>query len=757
VAINDDRDALTQAGRHADAARLAAAAGDHAGAAVLWERIWEFVAAAGAWDAAGDVSRALGAAIAANDGPLMARYHEQLLATAGGAAAAFAVYVRNRRHGPAARLAESLGDGDRAIELYQRAHLDLDAARLLAAAGRDREAARLLERALELANDDERAEIGLQLGRIYSGRGTYELAVRHLQDATRSPAVAIAARRVLVVALAGLGLAEAARETLRQLRTDDPSVTAELSEYLRQAQAQRPVVVAREREVIAGRYRLDGLLGAGASGRVFRAVDESTGRVVAIKMYFAANARGSAGYERFLREARVAAGLRHPGLVDVYDASLDHGFLVMEFLPGGSLAQRLAAGETFGGAQVRRLGLELLAGLEVAHHRGVVHRDIKPANVFFDGRGSAKLGDFGVAHLIDLGQTQTGGLIGSLAYMSPEQITGAAITITADMYGLGVTLFEALTGRLPFLGPDFVAQHLGEPAPEPSAVAAQVAPTWDPILARLLAKSPNERYSSISAVRAGLTEIQLGDRSGPSVVIPRPRRDSGAATPAGTVDDEPVPLEGRYQFESPCGATAWSRLSRAVDVSLDRSVVIERFDDSPTADRAIAWLRSLARANSPFVQRALAYDRATRTVVFEAATGVGLATGAPTIAITSGVRLLKRLARACAAIHMIDRVHGSINTATVVIADEHIPIVMIAGVEPPGAATARTDVDGAIALVAQVMSNASTGDPARVIIDALSPGLTVEIRSELTAGDRHDGESLYAWADALEIAHLRSR
>ena len=119
------------------------------------------------------------------------------------------------------------------------------------------------------------------------------------------------------------------------------------------------------------------------------------------------------------------------------------------------------------------MALEIIGGLEAAHHRGVVHRDIKPANIFFDARGTAKLGDFGVAHLVDLGQTQTGGLIGTLAYMSPEQITGAPITIAADLYSLGITLFEALTGRLPFLGPDFVAQHLGEAA----AGADQRSPT----------------------------------------------------------------------------------------------------------------------------------------------------------------------------------------------------------------------------------------------------------------------------------------
>src|SRR4029079_2439785 len=132
--------------------------------------------------------------------------------------------------------------------------------------------------------------------------------------------------------------------------------------------------------------------------------------------------------------------------------------------------QRLAASERLAAVQVRRMALDIIAGLQAAHHRGLVHRDVKPANVFFDARGTAKLGDFGVAHLVDLGQTQTGGLIGTLAYMSPEQITGAPISIAADIYALSGTLFGAVPGRLPFLGPDFVAQHLGEEPPAPTTV-----------------------------------------------------------------------------------------------------------------------------------------------------------------------------------------------------------------------------------------------------------------------------------------------
>lgn len=751
MAINDDRDALTQAGRHAEAASEAALAGDHVGAARLWERIWRFERAALAWRAAGEIGRALAAALDAKHDGLIAELHAALVATDDGARAALEIYARRHRPSEAGELAERLGDRERAIGFYQRAHRDLDAARLLEAAGRDREASRVLERALELAIDDERAELHLRLGRIHAARGGYDVAARHLQEAVKNPALASEARRHLVVALAGLGLSDGAREALRALRRDAPEVPAELSEFLRAAQAARPVPVDREREVVAGRYRLDGLLGAGAAGRVFRALDETTGRTVAVKMYFAAGARGSAAYERFVRETRIAAGLRHPALVEVFETSLDHGFLVMEYLPGGSLAQRLASGDVLNGAQARRLGLELLGGLEIAHHRGVVHRDLKPANVFFDGRGAAKLGDFGVAHLIDLGQTQTGGLIGSLAYMSPEQITGAPITIAADLYGLGVTLFEALTGRLPFLGPDFVAQHLGETPPRPSEVGVGVVPGWDAIVLRLLAKSPTDRHGSIAEVRAELEVIDLGDRSGPAMTVPRPRRETSPHALAALAQDEPVVEEARYRFENPLGTTAWSRLTRAVDSRLDRSVVIERFDDGELADGRIAWIRAMARAQTPFVQRALGYDRATRTAVFEAPAGAPLAGATASLAPADVLRLLKRLARAVAAIHDLGTGHGAIGPGTVVVADAVIPTVMIAGVAGDTQATPTDDVLAVLALCATALGAEPT---AAGLLQAPGLALVDATRARLLALPLDDGEALYAWADAVEVAYL---
>ncbi|HSR96828.1 MAG TPA: protein kinase [Kofleriaceae bacterium] len=746
MAGNDEQsiEALIAAGRHADAARAASEAGQHARAAEIYEKLWDFRNALGAARAGGDLPRVLRYAVELGDAAAVGDAMAALTATDEGARTALDLLTRLRRHADAAPLAERLGDAARAIDLYTRAHKELDAARLLEGQGRDRDAGRLLERALDLAATAERAPIQLALGRILARRGSYPEAARLLQDARKDAALRPEAQRHLIETLAAMGLRDGARDALLELRALDPAVPADLDQYLRGWRDETTErKTGRDREVVANRYRLDKLLGAGASGRVFLASDEVAGKSVAIKMFFAAGARGGAAYERFVREARLASTLRHPSLVEVYDVSVDRGFLVMEYLPGGSLAQRISAGERLLPAQVRRMALDIIAGLEAAHHRGVVHRDVKPANVFFDARGTAKLGDFGVAHLVDLGQTQTGGLIGSLAYMSPEQITGAPISIAADLYALGVTLFEAITGRLPFLGPDFVAQHLGEPAPSPSSIAHDLAAGWDALLDGLLVKNPRERTATLGDLRTQLEALDLGGRP---VIGPRRQPITGThSIIALAEEDEAKP---RYQFETPLGRTAISELARAVDTVLDRTVVIERFDPTDEAARALDRARLLGRAQSPFVQRALSLDRAARVAVFEAPSGASLADAMPQLPPAESVRMLKRLARAAAAIHEVGGSHGAISPRTIVVDDGAVPTVMAAGLGPVAESRPADDVAAIIAVVAAIVESEPT-------FEALARMLTDEVGAQLPPLEPPiDGESLYAAADAIDIAVL---
>jgi len=734
---------LIAAGRHADAAKRALEMGEPARAADLYEKLWDFRGAYTAALAAEDLPRALRYALELRDDKLAADILGRLSANDDGKRAALDVLVRMRQHARAAPLAEQLGELERAIDLYSRARKELDAARLLESLGRDRDAGRLLERALDLAAPTERARLQLALGRILARRGAYPEATRLLQDARKDPELRAEAQRHLIATLAAMGLRDGARDALLELRATDDKVPADLDTYLREwrdVAAERKA--NRDREVVAGRYRIERLLGAGASGRVFLATDEVAGRPVALKMFFASGARGGSAYERFVREARLASTLRHPSLVEVYDVSVERGFLAMEYLAGGSLAQRLAAGERFTGPQIRHMALDIISGLEAAHHRGVVHRDVKPANIFFDARGTAKLGDFGVAHLVDLGQTQTGGLIGTLAYMSPEQITGAPISIAADLYALGITLFEVVTGRLPFLGPDFVAQHLGEDAPAASAVGEGVAAGWDPVLGGLLVKNPRERTPTLGDLRRQLEALDLGGlRLGP-----RPRRASAPHSIAQlAAEDEVGP---RYQFETPLGQTPVSQLSRAVDAVLDRSVVIERFDNSDNANAALERARLLARAQSPFVQRALSFDRTDRVLVYEAPAGASLADTTPPLPAAEALRVLKRLARGAAAIHVLGGSHGAISQRTVVLDDGAVPTIMAAGLGP---VTPSQPLDDVAALIV-VMATIAGCDPT---FDALAADLCGEVGATVPPYPTPlDGETLYAAADALDIAVL---
>jgi serine/threonine-protein kinase len=764
---------LVGQGRYAEAAKVAREAGLNQRAAELFERIWEFGEAAACAREAGDLPRALRNALDARNDALAIEV-EQTLVAAGepGVRTAFEVLGQRRRYARAAPLAEILGDRAQAVELYKRAGNDLEAARLLEEDGRDSEAGRLLERVVQAGDDaPSMRRAHLRLGLLLARRMQHDLAVGHLQEAARHEETRDAAQRALVVELVALGLRDGARDVLADARRRDPSLPADVDELVRSERLViAPVTEERDLEIVAGRYRLEQLIGAGGSGRVFRARDEVSGRQVALKMLNTAFARGRKLYERFVREATVAGALRHANLVEVYDFSGDHGYTVMELMVGGSLRERL--GGPMDQAAVRRMALDVLAGLEQAHQRGVIHRDVKPANIFFDARGTAKLGDFGVAHLLDLGQTQTGGLIGTLAYMSPEQITGARLSIAADLYAVGITLFEALTGRLPFLGPDFVAQHLGAPPPRASELVDELAPGWDPILERLLIKDPAARYESIDELRRAINAIDFGDDAGPRpLILPRaPARGSSGTTtrttgsrPA-TAPDEPAaesPAESRYGFSSPLGRTEISVLSRALDTVLNRSVIVEQFDEGAITDEVEKRLYVLARGGGPFMQRALGFDRPAGIAVFEAPAG------APTTELYAreplrarmAARMTKRLARALASLHESGEAHGALDANCVVIDEVGNPTVLVAGLGPPTAsASALGDVQAIIGIICAAMHVPNPTGRVEELVEAVLAELSPMERNAVLAGPRPTtAEELYTFADALEVALLKAR
>jgi serine/threonine protein kinase len=203
-------------------------------------------------------------------------------------------------------------------------------------------------------------------------------------------------------------------------------------------------------ELLGGRYRLEQIIGTGGMAIVWRGADQRLGRPVAIKLIADTLAADPAYVERFAREARTAAGLSHPNLVQVYDynAAAARPFLVMELVEGGTLADRIARGDV-DGDEVRAVARDLLSALRCVHQAGILHRDIKPANVLLGSDGRARLTDFGIAHPEDATRlTQTGHLIGTIRYLAPEVIQGEAPTVRSDLYALGVLVRELAGERL---------------------------------------------------------------------------------------------------------------------------------------------------------------------------------------------------------------------------------------------------------------------------------------------------------------------
>src|SRR4051812_26343429 len=202
-------------------------------------------------------------------------------------------------------------------------------------------------------------------------------------------------------------------------------------------------------ETIAGRYRLDELLGRGGMSEVWVATDTELGRLVAIKLL-----APDADRARFEREARAVASLAHPNITQVYDYGEWEGrpYMLLEYLPGGTLEERLGDAKPLPDEESFAIAAGVAAGLAHAHARGVVHRDLKPSNVLFDDEGRPKLADFGIARMV-AGEgtlTEAGTVLGTAAYISPEQAMGEPATTASDVYSFGIILYRMLTGRLPF-------------------------------------------------------------------------------------------------------------------------------------------------------------------------------------------------------------------------------------------------------------------------------------------------------------------
>ena len=279
--------------------------------------------------------------------------------------------------------------------------------------------------------------------------------------------------------------------------------------------------------MLGGRYRLEASIGAGGMAQVFRGIDTTLDRTVAIKILAPQFARDPSFVDRFRREAQAAARLNHPNIVNVYDTGEDGetNYIVMEHVEGRTLAEYLAGGGRLAPTKAAEIAEKVAEALAAAHAQGVIHRDIKPANIMVTRDGRVKVMDFGIARLVAGPDTveQTAAVLGTAAYLSPEQAQGQTVDARSDLYSLGVVLYEMLGGRAPFTGDSAMAvayKHVQETPLPPSSLNHDVQPPLDAVVMRALAKNPANRYQSAGEFRDDLRRVIAGQEVEATPLLP---------------------------------------------------------------------------------------------------------------------------------------------------------------------------------------------------------------------------------------------
>jgi serine/threonine protein kinase len=265
----------------------------------------------------------------------------------------------------------------------------------------------------------------------------------------------------------------------------------------------------RGREILSGRYELRGVLGRGGMAAVHDGWDNRLHRAVAIKLLYSEFNAQPDIRRRFEHEARAAAALSHPNIVAIHDYGEHDGmpFIVMERLPGRTLADEAARGPLHS-SRVRAVLDDVLSALTVAHGRGVLHRDLKPANILASTAGDAmKVADFGIAKTMGGAPTATGHIVGTMAYLSPERVTGAPASVADDLYAVGVLAYEAITGRqaFPHDSPAALVHAIMDAPPRPLAASRpDIEPTLAAVIDRAMARDPRHRFADAEHMRAAL-------------------------------------------------------------------------------------------------------------------------------------------------------------------------------------------------------------------------------------------------------------
>ncbi len=331
---------------------------------------------------------------------------------------------------------------------------------------------------------------------------------------------------------------------------------------------------------------------------VFLAKDQLLDRPVAVKVLFPQYASEPTFVARFRREAQAAANLNHPSIVSVYDWGEHDGtyFIVMEYVEGRTLADVIASEGPLNSRKASEIATDVAVALGFAHRNGTVHRDVKPGNIMITSSGQVKVADFGIARAFggaDDELTQTGSVMGTATYFSPEQAQGKTVDPRSDLYSLGVVLYEMVVGEPPFVGNTPVAiayKHVQEPAPRAISRNANVPPALDSIIGRLLQKAPTDRYPAAEEVRADLRRFQEGQplAAGPATQARPVTAPTQAFDPAAIDSTVAMPMGSTAAMPVRSPDTGSSRAvidtSRAVPASAARAQVdpVEEYYEPPS-------------------------------------------------------------------------------------------------------------------------------------------------------------------------------
>ncbi len=635
---DEDVARLVQEERIAAAATLASARGDARTASELFERACEWRRAAEEAVRAGDDARALPLAIVAEEDALAETALERLVRDSAMAARVAGTLERRGEHRWAARVLERTGQRAAAAKAWEKAGEAVRSAEILEELKDAVGAARVLEAAVR--RTPTRWENHLALGRLLLRYGKTEAAVRALQPIPEIAPERPSALGLLAQALGRLGFDQAATEAARELARlggapDEKKISDDRGEIKLR---------------LFGRYDVVREVASTATARVLQCTDAVRAEVVALKVFAGYDTRGGGRdvLARFEREVKVLGALDHPNVVPLRDYFPDGPALVLGWMSGGTLETMIEA-RSIAPARAIEIACAVLSALGEAHRLGVLHRDIKPANVLFDAAGVARLGDFGVAHLGDLSATATAGLIGTLAYMSPEQREGRPATVRSDLYGVGAILFEMLTGER--LATD------GTTKVRPSGVHRDLAAKHDAVVLALVAQDPADRPADAFVARRSLTALPW-----PSTLEPA----------------APRPLDAPPSQRPPAERLETSPTEPDLDRWTGRAV--ERV---PVTPQSLARAGAFARAGHVALQTVLRVNTESREIWLAHPLGRVLDRPLKPAEIAT-------LREAIEALHAAGAVHGKVDRAHVFVgADELLTLRFVPEVEP----TATMDLD----------------------------------------------------------------